>query len=109
MTAIDRDLKRIVDLLGNNRTAEVLGVNKSLVSRWLSGKEPISGAKRRLIVDAAFILHRALQVLSAKQLALWLSGSEPTLGGARPLDVLTIRGVAPLISALDAIEQDAYA
>ncbi len=39
----------------------------------------------------------------------WLVGQEPFLDGSRPIDVLAIRGVAPLIEALDGIDAGAYA
>ncbi|MEO6990160.1 MAG: hypothetical protein ABI202_01475 [Candidatus Baltobacteraceae bacterium] len=103
------DLRRIVGLLGNNRAAAILGVDKSLVSRWLRGAETISPSKRKAIIDVSYVLQRALQVLTPQQLSLWLVGSDPLLGGARPVDVLMVRGAGQLVAALDAIEQGAFA
>ncbi|MEO9096851.1 MAG: hypothetical protein ABI346_01595 [Candidatus Baltobacteraceae bacterium] len=109
LTAVAPDLRRIVGLLGNNRAAAILGVDKSLVSRWLRGAETISPSKRKAIIDVSYVLQRALQVLTPQQLSLWLVGSDPLLGGARPVDVLMVRGAGQLVAALDAIEQGAFA
>ncbi len=35
---------------------------------------------------------------------LWLIGSEPFFDGARPLDVLALRGAAPLHASLQGID-----
>ena len=103
------ELGRVVESLGNNGTAKVLGVSPSLVSRWLKKTEPISSEKRRAIVDLDFVLNRALQIFTAEQLSLWLTGNEPHLGGARPIDVLRLRGPLSVVRALDAVESGAFA
>lgn len=103
------ELGRIVRAIGNNVTARILGVDKALVSRWMSGGEPISSEKRRAIGDLDFVLKRGLAAFTPKQLSLWLNGSEPLLGGARPIDVLSTSGVGAVIDAIDAIEQGAFA
>ena len=64
---------------------------------------------RGRVVDLHDVLNRALLVFPADIAVLWLFGSEPFLDGKRPIDVLTIRGAAPLIDALRNIEAGAYA
>ena len=39
----------------------------------------------------------------------WLVGSNQHLGGARPIDVLALRGAGPVIEALQAFEDLSYA
>jgi hypothetical protein len=55
------------------------------------------------------VLTRAFQLFAPAVAAQWIIGSEPLLGGARPIDVLALRGIAPVIEALNAIEDGAYA
>jgi uncharacterized protein (DUF2384 family) len=79
-----------------------------MVTRWRAGK-PISLPMARRILDLHDILTRAFQLFSPDTAAQWLVGNEPLLGGARPIDVLAIDGIVPVIEALSAIESGAYA
>lgn len=102
-------LARIVDALGTNAAARLLGADRAQVSRWGSGTEPVSAEMGRRIVDLHDILTRILRVYGREAAALWLVGSEPLLGGARPIDVLVVEGASPVIRAIDGIMQGAYA
>lgn len=102
-------LGRIVEALGTNATARVLGVDRAMVSRWSSGTEPIGVEMGRRVVDLHDILTRILRVYGPEAAAMWLVGSEPLLGGARPIDVLVMEGASPVIRAIDGITQGAYA
>lgn len=102
-------LARIVEALGANAAARLLGADRAQVSRWRAGTEAISAEMGRRIVDLHDILTRALRVFDREAAALWLVGSEPLLGGARPIDVLVLQGAAPVIAALDGIMQGVYA
>jgi uncharacterized protein (DUF2384 family) len=101
-------LSRIVDALGTNGAARVLGVDRAQVSRWGSAIDPIGAEMGRRIVDLHDVLTRILRVYGREAAALWLAGSEPLLGGARPIDVLVMEGAAPVIRAIDGIMQGAY-
>ncbi len=102
-------LARIVEALGNNAAARLLGADRAQVSRWGSGTEAVSTEMGRRIVDVHDVLTRILQVYPREAAAMWLVGSEPLLGGARPLDVLVTEGASPVIRAIDGIAQGAYA
>jgi uncharacterized protein (DUF2384 family) len=102
-------LSRIVEALGTNAAARVLGVDRAQVSRWGAGKEPIGAEMGRRVVDLHDVLTRILRVYGREAAAMWLMGSEPLLGGARPIDVLVTQGAAPVIHAIDGIMQGAYA
>jgi uncharacterized protein (DUF2384 family) len=102
-------LSRVVEALGNNATARLLGADRAQVSRWTSGKEAIGTEMGRRIVDLHDVLTRILRVYGREAAALWLVGSEPLLGGARPIDVLVMEGAAPVVRAIDGIAQGAYA
>jgi uncharacterized protein (DUF2384 family) len=102
-------LARIVNALGTNAAARLLGVDRSQVSRWGAGVELVSSEMGRRVVDLHDILTRILRVYNREIAAMWLVGSEPLLGGARPIDVLVTEGAAPVIRAIDGIAQGAYA
>lgn len=102
-------LKRVVDALGTNAAARLLGADRAQVSRWGAGTESIGAEMRRRIVDLHDVLTRILCAYNRDAAALWLVGSEPLLGGARPIDVLATEGAAPVIRAIDGIIEGAYA
>jgi uncharacterized protein (DUF2384 family) len=102
-------LARIVEAVGTNAAARLLGADRAQISRWQAGRESISAEMGRRIVDLHDILTRILRVYAREAAALWLVGSEPLLGGARPIDVLAAEGAAPVIRAIDGIAAGAYA
>lgn len=102
------EIERVIAALGSNTVAELLGVATSQPSRWRRGTERISPANRARLVDLDHILSRLLQVLWPDQAGAWLTAPNPHLGG-RPIDVLALRGAGPVITAIDALAQGAYA
>jgi uncharacterized protein (DUF2384 family) len=102
-------LARVVDSLGTNAAARLLGADRAQVSRWMSGKEAIGSEMGRRIVDLHDVLTRILRVYNPEVAGMWLVGSEPLLGGARPIDVLAMEGAAPVVRAIDGIAAGAHA
>ncbi len=101
-------LERLVAAYGVRSIARMLDVNAAMVTRWRAGKA-ISIAMTRRILDLHDVLSRALQLFAPAVASQWLVGSEPLLGGSRPIDVLVTRGIVPVLEALSAIEDGAYA
>lgn len=82
----------------------MLGVDDSTVSRWLKQERNIGQSTMRgRILELHDVVSRAHQVFNPTLAARWLMGHEPLLGNARPIDVLAIRGAAPVIESLEAI------
>ena len=102
-------LARVVEALGTNAAARVLGADRAQVSRWTAGTESIGSEMGRRIVDLHDVLTRILRVYGRAAAAMWLVGSEPLLGGARPIDILVLEGAAPVIRAIDGISEGAFA
>ncbi len=102
-------VQRVVTALGNNVVADILGVSRSQPSRWKSGSERIGAENRKRISDLDHILDRLLLELHPEQAGAWLSGSNASLGGARPIDVLELRGPAAVLGAIDALAVGAFA
>jgi hypothetical protein len=93
-------LNRLIELLGNNRTAELLGVTRSQPSRWARGLERIGPDNQRRVLDLDYAVSRLLLLFPPRQARIWLDSHNAGLG-ARRIDVLRIRGAAPVIGAID--------
>src|SRR5450759_4137659 len=102
-------LARVIEALGTNAAARLLGAERAQVSRRNAGIDSISSEMGRRIVDLHDVLTRILRVYGREAAAMWLVGSEPLLGGARPIDILVLEGAAPVIRAIDGIAEGAYA
>lgn len=102
-------LVRVIEALGTNAAARLLGADRAQVSRWNAGLEPIGSEMGRRIVDLHDVLTRILRVYGREAAAMWLVGSEPLLGGARPIDILVLEGASPVIRAIDGIAEGAFA
>lgn len=106
---VDDQVHRVIAVLGNNTAARVLGVSSSQPSRWRSGAEQVSAENRRKLSDLDYVLDRLLLELYPDDVALWLTSPNAHLGGARPADVLQLRGPAAVLPAIDALAVGAFA
>ena len=102
-------IARLVGVVGSNALAGLVGVSTSQPSRWRNGKEKISSTNRRRLSDLDFILDRLLLELYPDQVGSWLLGSNAHLAGARPIDVLRLKGPAMVLPAIDALVTGAFA
>ncbi|MDT4936776.1 MAG: hypothetical protein QOG80_447 [Pseudonocardiales bacterium] len=105
----DAAVERLVAVLGNNALARILGVSASQPTRWRAGKESISPANRRRLSDLDHVLDRLLMELWPDQVGDWLTSPNAHLGGAVPIDVMVLRGAAPVLEAIDALAAGAFA
>lgn len=101
-------LERLIEQLGNNRLANLMSVSPSQPSRWRAGKEGIGPENLRRLIDLDYVFGRLEQLFTPRQAEIWLTSSNAHLG-ARPIDVLRLRGVPPVIAAIDAEAEGAFA
>lgn len=94
----------LVDVLGGAELARWLGVSRSQPTRWRQGAEEPGPEAARGLVDLDHVMARALMLYPADVAVDWLTSSNGYLDGARPVDVLKLRGSADVIAALDAAE-----
>lgn len=102
-------LARLVNAYGVRALATLLDVSPGAVANWKSGHRNMSTEMTKRVIDLHDVLNRALQVFPPDTAARWLVGNEPFLDYRRPIDVLVLRGVAPVIEALEAVDAGAYA
>lgn len=99
----------VVDHLGGIRAvADLLGVSPSQPSRWRSGQETPGPDAARLLVDLDHVLATLLQVWVPEVATDWLQSPNAHLDGARPIDVLRLRGSAEVVVAARAEAAGAY-
>ena len=102
-------LSRLVKSFGQNVTAELLALDAAQMRRCIKGQERISPVIAQRIVDLEYVLDRALRLFYPDEVGPWLTQPEPLLGGAIPLNVLVLRGAAPVVAALTRIAAGAFA
>jgi hypothetical protein len=76
----------------------------------MTGPEDVDAMVTRVAgPEGRVVVARLLSLMVPGAALLWLKGSEPFFGGARPIDVLASDGPAPVLEALGAFEQGAFA
>lgn len=100
--------QRLVNALGNSAVAAPLGVSKDRPGRWISGKDPPNEETWLQLAGLDSLVCQLLTAFTPDQARLWLEGDHPHLG-ARPIDVYRLEGPAPMIEAILAHEQGAFA
>jgi len=88
--------------------AELLGVDRSQVMRWLRGAgiDPLNAEK----VDLLELVWANLLRLYDRDAALaWLFGLNPALGDCRPIDLIRAGRTEELMRAIRAERSDAFA
>jgi hypothetical protein len=97
----------LTEVLGGATLARLLGVSRSQPTQWRKGAEQPGPVAARELVDLDHVLARALMLFPPRVAVDWLTSSNAFLNGARPLEVLKVRGSSEVIAALDAAESGA--
>lgn len=99
----------LIEALGTaTRVAECLGVTRPLLSKWSAGMVMPTPAQAKLLVDLDHVVARGSLIYVPEIVNEWLFGHDSYLEGARPIDVLHLRGVGDVLAALDSLEQTAW-
>ena len=92
----------LIESLGSGaELARLLGVNRSQPAQWRSGKESPAPATAQRLLDLDHVVAKALLIWPPRAAIDWLEGSNSYLDGARPIDVLRLRGSADVVRALE--------
>lgn len=100
--------ERVVEVLGNNLTAEILGVSKSQPSLWRSGKVRVSQETAMTLLDLEYVVSRLRMMWDPDVIRDWLYGHNPHIWG-RPIDLMILQGPRAILPAVDAAEAGTYA
>ncbi len=109
MPLVRERVRFLTDTVGGAELARWLGVSRSQPTRWRTGEEQPGVETARELVDLDHVLTRALMLWAPRVAIDWLTSANAHLDGARPIDVLRIRGSAEVIEALDAATAGAFA
>jgi len=102
ISALRRDFKTGAAL------ADLLGVNRSQVTRWLRGAgiDPLNAEK----IDLLELVWSSARRLYAPEAArAWLFGSNPHLGDRRPIDLVRAGRAEELLRAIRAERAESFA
>ena len=97
-----------VDFRSAARLADLLGVSRSQVTRWLRGAgiDPLNAEK----VDLLELVWSSVLRLYDREAALaWLFGVNPLLGDRRPVDLIRQGRTEELMRAIRAERSDTFA
>lgn len=100
--------QRIVDALGLDLSAALLGVDTGRVGAWAAGAESPSAEEQNRVADLDLLADHLLGAFTPAQARLWLVGENSHLG-ARPADVFRAEGSAQVIGAIRAYQEGSFA
>jgi hypothetical protein len=97
-----------MDFRSAARLADMLGVSRSQVTRWLrgSGIDPLNAEKVDLL---ELVWSNLLRIYEREAALAWLLGVNPLLGDRRPLDLIRLGRTEELMRAIRAERADTFA
>jgi transcriptional regulator with XRE-family HTH domain len=97
-----------VDFESQAALADLLGVSRSRVTRWLKGEgiDPLNAEKVDLLELVSASLRRIYEPAAARA---WLLGLNPHLGDRRPIDLVRAGRTEELMRAIRAERADSFA
>ena len=97
-----------VDFRSAARLAEMLGVSRSQITRWLrgSGIVPLNAEKVDLL---ELVWSNLLRIYEREAALAWLFGVNPLLGDRRPIDLIRLGRTEELMRAIRAERADTFA
>ena len=96
-----------VDFRSSARLADLLGVSRSQVTRWLRGAgiDPLNAEKVDLL---ELVWSNVLRIYEQDAAFTWLVGVNPLLGDRRPVDLIRQGRIEELMRAVRAERSDTF-
>jgi transcriptional regulator with XRE-family HTH domain len=96
------------DLQTQSAVAELLGVSRSQITRWLRGAgiDPLNAERVDLL---EFVLANLLRLYEPDAARAWLFGLNPHLGDRRPIDLVRMGRTEELLQAIRAERAGSFA
>jgi hypothetical protein len=97
-----------VDFRSAARLADLLGVSRSQVTRWLRGAgiDPLNAERVDLL---ELVWSNVLRIYERDAALAWLFGVNPLLGDRRPVDLIRMGRAEELMRAIRAERSDTFA
>jgi hypothetical protein len=97
-----------IDFRSQAALAEILGVSRSRVTRWLKGAgiDPLNAEKVDLL---ELVWSNLLRIYEPDAARAWLWGINPFLGDRRPIDLVRAGRAEELMRAIRAERADSFA
>ena len=97
-----------VDFESQAAVADLLGVSRSRVTRWLKGEgiDPVNAERIDLLELVSANLRR---IYEPEAVRAWLVGLNPNLGDRRPIDLVRAGKAEELMRAIRAERADSFA
>jgi len=101
-----RALRR--DFKSQAAVADLLGVSRSRVTRWLQG-EGIDALNAERVDLLELVWSNLLRIYQPEAARAWLLGINPNLGDRRPIDLVRVGRAEELMRAIRAERADSFA
>ena len=88
--------------------ANMAGVSKSTVSRWVSGRKSPHPETQLKISDLSYVVMRLSEFYTREEVRAWLYARHPQLEGERAMDLIFGDRTEEIIAILDRLDADAY-
>ena len=97
-----------VDFRSAAQLADMLGVSRSQVTRWLRGAgiDPLNAERVDLL---ELVWSSLLRIYDREAAVAWLFGVNPTLGDRRPIDLIRAGRTEELMRAIRSERADSFA
>ena len=100
-------LQEIGGLKGTD-IANLTGVSKAIVSRWISDEELPHPHTQLVLSDLSCVVMRLSEYYGQEEVRAWLYARHPQLDGARAIDLVRDERAEEVIALLDRLDADAY-
>lgn len=98
--------QRLMNAIGSDTAAALLGVAADSTGHWANGQDTPSEAVRLQLAEMNHLVDQLLTAFTPAQARLWLAGQNAHLRG-RPIDVYRLEGASPLLDAIRAHQEGA--
>lgn len=100
-------LEALIQTLGNNRLAAVLGVSPSQPSRWRTRKDQPSALHQQQIIELDHVMARLFSDMVPHAGLIWLDSHNDALR-TRPIDALALGDFNDVLGAIEIEEQGGF-
>jgi transcriptional regulator with XRE-family HTH domain len=104
------EIEVLREVFGNqSAVADVLGVDRASVTRWLQRKDSPDLENEEKIAGVRYVMIRLSKIFKPQVAESWLKGINAHLDNNRPLDLLRDGRITEVISAIEQMEAGSYA